>query len=289
MSDPNGGNQINYGDTFHLKVWGVGIGPTSGARGYLALDASGGTTTQSGPALTTADPEAFWKFESPTGKTGVVEVQDIVNIVYVGPNTAYRSFYLQGGADANTPSIHAIPGDGKTDKSLQWEIPIQSNVVLAGHQSGIVTDDQYIMLSCHSNRVVIAGGNATGAFLVDAGAAAGNRVGTRITGNAGVGGDTWWMPCAAPAPAQSPTPAPSPAPTPSPAPAPSPGPSPSPSSSPNPLCGDLPTIMQSICSLIVLMNKVVDACYPQSSWPTTSYPTGCNDCGCKDKDKGTDC
>ncbi|MFM0515455.1 hypothetical protein, partial [Paraburkholderia sp. RL17-373-BIF-A] len=174
-------SDLNYGDTFHLKVWGVGMGPTSGARGYLALDESG--------ALTTTDPEASWKFESPIGKTGVVEVLDIVNIVYAGPNQKYQSCYLQGAAEATTPSITAVSDDGKSDKNLQWDIALQTN------QSGPVTDDQYIMLSCCSHPVNIAGGNATGAFLVDEGSAAGNRVGTRQIGNAGVGADTWWQLC----------------------------------------------------------------------------------------------
>jgi len=69
-------------------------------------------------------------------------------------------------------------------------------------------------------------------------------------------------------------------------------PGPGPVIGPNSLCDDLPTIMKSVCSLTVLMHKVVDACYPQSSWPTQPYPDGCGsghkgDCGCKDKQKET--
>ena len=75
------------------------------------------------------------------------------------------------------------------------------------------------------------------------------------------------------------------------------GPVPSPGPGPviptNPLCEDLPTIMKSICSLTLLMHKVVDACYPQSSWPTEPYPDGCSSggCGCKGRSghKHSDC
>lgn len=55
----------------------------------------------------------------------------------------------------------------------------------------------------------------------------------------------------------------------------------------NSLCDELPNIMKSVCSLTVLMHKVIDACYPQSAWPTEPYPDGCstpgNGCGCKGK------
>lgn len=71
-------------------------------------------------------------------------------------------------------------------------------------------------------------------------------------------------------------PLPSPSPNPNPNPIPGPGPAPS----PNPLCDEFGNIMKSICSLTVLMQKAIDACYPQSSWPTQPYPDGCSSCGC---------
>lgn len=67
-----------------------------------------------------------------------------------------------------------------------------------------------------------------------------------------------------------------PLPIPSPTPIPGPGPAPS----PNPLCDEFGNIMRSICSLTVLMQKAIDACYPQSAWPTQPYPDGCSSCGC---------
>jgi hypothetical protein len=42
-----------------------------------------------------------------------------------------------------------------------------------------------------------------------------------------------------------------------------------------PLCCELPLILQTICNMTALLNKVVDACYPPSSWPTSPYPSGC--------------
>jgi hypothetical protein len=42
-----------------------------------------------------------------------------------------------------------------------------------------------------------------------------------------------------------------------------------------PLCCQLPMILQTICNMTALLNKVVDACYPPSSWPTSPYPSGC--------------
>jgi hypothetical protein len=50
-----------------------------------------------------------------------------------------------------------------------------------------------------------------------------------------------------------------------------------------PLCCELPMILQTICSLTALLNKVVDACYPPSSWPKHPYPTGCGNDGHKGK------
>jgi hypothetical protein len=49
------------------------------------------------------------------------------------------------------------------------------------------------------------------------------------------------------------------------------------------LCCELPMILQTICSMTALLNKVVDACYPPSSWPKHPYPTGCGNDGHKGK------
>jgi hypothetical protein len=56
---------------------------------------------------------------------------------------------------------------------------------------------------------------------------------------------------------------------------------PCPCDSSNSLCDELANIMKSVCSLTLLMHKVVDACYPPSSWPTQPYPDGCSTNGHK--------
>ncbi|ARP85020.1 hypothetical protein [Bordetella genomosp. 9] len=58
---------------------------------------------------------------------------------------------------------------------------------------------------------------------------------------------------------------------------------------PNSLCDELPNVMKSICSLTVLMHKVVDACYPPSAWPTQPYPDGCSTSNHKHKHKDCGC
>ena len=65
---------------------------------------------------------------------------------------------------------------------------------------------------------------------------------------------------------------------------------------PNTLCDELPNIMKSVCSLTVLMHKMIDACYPPSLWPTQPYPDGCSTsgqkhrhCGCKGGNKDCEC
>ncbi|ANN78633.1 hypothetical protein [Bordetella flabilis] len=47
------------------------------------------------------------------------------------------------------------------------------------------------------------------------------------------------------------------------------------------LCCQLPAILQTICNMTALLNKVVDACYPPSSWPKHPYPSGCGNDGHK--------
>jgi hypothetical protein len=49
----------------------------------------------------------------------------------------------------------------------------------------------------------------------------------------------------------------------------------------HPLCCQLPAILQTICNMTALLNKVVDACYPPSSWPKHPYPSGCGNDGHK--------
>jgi hypothetical protein len=63
---------------------------------------------------------------------------------------------------------------------------------------------------------------------------------------------------------------------------------------PGSLCDQLPCLLKAICSMTTLLHKVVDACYPPSSWPTEPYPDGCGNgcgggkCGCHDDKEGTD-
>ncbi|ARP87467.1 hypothetical protein CAL13_15585 [Bordetella genomosp. 9] len=98
-----------------------------------------------------------------------------------------------------------------------------------------------------------------------------HTVGTRYPLSYGTGPTVWWKPVLVTS---------------------SPAPSPSPDNGSNSLCDELPNIMKSICSLTVLMHKVVDACYPPSSWPTQPYPDGCSahghkhkGCGCNGQSK----
>jgi hypothetical protein len=55
------------------------------------------------------------------------------------------------------------------------------------------------------------------------------------------------------------------------------------------LCDQLPGIVKTLCSMTTLLHKVVDACYPPSSWPTSPYPDGCGDSGKKGGKGGCGC
>jgi hypothetical protein len=297
---------LNYGDSFQILSLAE---PNPGPIGYLDYNGDAGylTVDSNGKAVTTSnssDPNTIWIAHPDPAGSGTmgkpINAQDTVLLI----NAASLNYLQADPGNNKTPASYLTYTVSTTTVSDSKNTPLQLKWEISNNKNGQpIYEKDPIWLRNQIIGTTVSSANMTGAFLcveIYNDKATGPHeiynVYTQNPFDVKHGPTTWWqiVNIGAHAPAKNPKPVGAQPAGPQPA-APQPA-SGHPTGQPgggnngNALCNQLPSILKSICSMVSVLNKVVDACYPPSSWPTSSYPDGCGnvgDCGCGGKGSGT--